>query len=151
VVIAGNSDGIFKRLMHAIGRPDLAADPALARNDGRARQERMLDAAIEEWTSQRGVDDVLAALGAADVPSGRIYTAEDIYGDPHYRARGMIEPATMPDAQPIDLPGVVPKLSATPGATRWVGPALGEHVAEVLAEIGITAAQLDQLKAEGII
>ncbi len=151
VVIAGNSDGIFKRLMHAIGRPDLADDPALARNDGRARQERMLDEAIETWTSQRNVEEALAALGAADVPSGRIYTAEDIYDDPHYRARGMIEQAAMPDDQPIDLPGIVPKLSETPGATRWVGPTLGQHVEEVLASIGITGATLRQLKADGIV
>ena len=151
VVIAGNSDGIFKRLMHAIGRSDLADDPALARNDGRARQERMLDEAIEAWTSQRNVEEVLAALGAADVPSGRIYTAEDIYDDPHYRARGMIEQAAMPDDQPIDLPGIVPKLSETPGATRWVGPTLGQHVEEVLAEVGITGEALQQLRAEGVI
>ena len=151
VVIAGNSDGIFKRLMHAIGRADLADDPALARNDGRARQERMLDEAIESWTSQRTVEEVLAALGAADVPGGRIYTAEDIYDDPHYRARGMIERAVMPDDQPIELPGIVPKLSETPGTTRWVGPTLGQHVEDVLASIGITGAALQQLKADGII
>jgi crotonobetainyl-CoA:carnitine CoA-transferase CaiB-like acyl-CoA transferase len=151
VVIAGNSDGIFKRLMHAIGRPDLAADPALARNEGRARQEQMLDAAIEAWTSQRDVEEVLATLGAADVPSGRIYTAEDIYHDPHYRARGMIETAATPDGQPLDIPGIVPTLSATPGATRWVGPALGEHEAEVLGSVGITAEMLAQLRAEGVI
>jgi crotonobetainyl-CoA:carnitine CoA-transferase CaiB-like acyl-CoA transferase len=151
VVIAGNSDGIFKRLMQAIGRPDLAQDPSLARNDGRARQERMLDDAIEAWTRQHDADEVLALLDDADVPSGRIYTAHDIYDDPHYRERGMIEPATLPDGQPIDLPGIVPKLNATPGETRWIGPTLGQHVEEVLAEIGITGGALEQLRAEGII
>ena len=82
----------------------------------------MLDEAIEAWTPQRDVEEVLAALGEADVPSGRIYTAEDIFDDVHYRARGMIEHAPMPGDQPIDLPGIVPKLNETPGATRWVGP-----------------------------
>ncbi len=151
VVIAGNSDGIFKRLMHAIGRPDLAEDPSLARNDGRARQERMLDEAIEAWTLQRDSAEVLTALGDADVPAGRIYTAEDIFDDEHYRARGMIEPATLPDRQPIDLPGIMPKLSDTPGETRWIGPPLGSHVEEVLAGIGITGEALAQLRAEGIV
>ena len=151
VVIAGNSDGIFKRLMHAIGRPDLAEEPSLARNDGRARQERMLDQAIEAWTLQHDAGQVLAALGEADVPGGRIYTAEDIFDDLHYRARGMIEPASLPDQQPIDLPGIVPKLNDTPGETRWIGPPLGRHVEEVLAEIGITGEALAQLRAEGIV
>jgi crotonobetainyl-CoA:carnitine CoA-transferase CaiB-like acyl-CoA transferase len=151
VVIAANSDGIFKRLMRAIGRTDLADDRALARNDGRARQERMLDEAIEAWTSPRSVEDVLAALAEADVPSGRIYTAEDIHEDPHYRARGMIERVALPDGQAIDLPGIVPKLSGTPGTTQWIGPALGEHVQEVLASVGITGPAVDALRAEGII
>ncbi|HEY6362895.1 MAG TPA: CaiB/BaiF CoA-transferase family protein [Vicinamibacterales bacterium] len=151
VVIAGNSDGIFKRLMRAIGRADLANDPSLARNDGRARQEQMLDQAIEAWTSRWDVEEVLTRLRAADVPAGRIYTAEDIYNDPHYRERGMIEPAAMPGDQPIDLPGIVPKLSETPGATRWVGPRLGEHVEEVLASVGIAGDAVEQLRAEGIV
>ena len=151
VVIAGNSDGIFKRLMRAIGRPDLADDPSLARNDGRAKQERMLDDAIEEWTRQLDAEDVLAALADADVPSGRIYTAADIYDDPHYRARRMIEQVTLPDAQALDLPGIVPKLSETPGETQWIGPTLGQHLEEVLAEIGISGEALAHLRAEGIV
>ena len=151
VVIAGNSDGIFKRLMHAIGRPDLADDPSLARNDGRAKQERMLDEAIEAWTLQHDAEQVLSTLAAADVPSGRIYTAADIYDDPHYRARGMIEPVTLPDEQPLELPGIVPRLSETPGETRWIGPTLGQHVEEVLAELGIRGEELARLRADGII
>jgi formyl-CoA transferase len=151
VVIAGNSDGIFKRLMHAIGRPDLAEDPSLARNDGRAKQERMLDEAIEQWTRQHDAEEVLATLASADVPSGRIYTAADIYDDPHYRSRGMIEPVTLADEQSVDLPGIVPKLSETPGETRWIGPALGQHVEEVLAEIGIRGEELAALREDGII
>jgi formyl-CoA transferase len=151
VVIAGNSDGIFKRLMTAIGRPDLAADPALARNDGRARQEQMLDQAIEAWTSRQSLDDVLETLAAADVPCGRIYTAADIAADPHYRERGMIEEAVLPDGQPLAIPGIVPRLGGTPGVTRWIGPALGAHVNEVLASIGITPADVTQLRADGIL
>ena len=151
VVVAGNSDGIFKRLMHAIGRPDLAEDPALARNDGRARQEQMLDAAIEAWTSERSIDEALEALAAADVPCGRIYTAADIAADPHYHARGMIEPVVLPDGQPLDIPGVVPRLSETPGGTSWIGPPLGAHTDEVLESIGITGSQIAQLRADGIL
>ena len=140
VVIAGNSDGIFKRLMHAIGRADLAADPALARNDGRAKQEQMLDAAIEAWTSQHGIDEVLDALAAADIAA-----------DPHYRERGMIEQTALPDGAPLEMPGVVPRLSKTPGGTRWIGPPLGAHTDEVLASIGLSADEIAQLRANGIL
>jgi formyl-CoA transferase len=151
VVIAGNSDGIFKRLMHAIGRRDMAEDPALARNDGRAAQNDRIDAAIAEWTSRRALDEVLQALQAADVPVGRIYSAADVHADPHYRARGMIEPAALPDGHTVDLPGIVPKLSATPGATRWIGPALGAHAEDVLRGLGMEAAEVAAMKAEGIV
>jgi formyl-CoA transferase len=151
VVIAGNSDGIFKRLMHAIGRPDLAEDPALARNDGRAQQSDRLDEAISSWTSQHTLDDVLRALERADVPVGRIYTAADIHGDPHYRHRRMIEPAALPDGQMVDLPGIVPKLSETPGRTRWIGPGLGAHVDEVLRTLGMDDEAVAGLRAEGTV
>jgi formyl-CoA transferase len=151
VAIAGNSDGIFKRLTEAMGRPDLGADPALARNDGRAQQAERLDAAISAWTGRHTLEEVLAALDAAAVPAGRIYTAADIVADPHYAARGMIEHHTLADGTPIDLPGVVPKLSATPGGTRWVGPALGEHTEEVLLEIGIDVERLAALRAAGVV
>lgn len=150
VAIAGNGDGIFRRLMQAIGRPDLADDPALARNDGRAAQAERLDAVIGEWAGARPLDEVLAALDAADVPSGRVYTAADIHADPHYRARGMIETRTLPDGAPIDLPGIVPKLSATPGRTRWLGPTLGQHTDEVLASLGFDESQRRAFKDRGI-
>ena len=150
VVIAGNGDGIFRRLMTAMGRTDLADDPELAHNDGRVRHNARLDAAISEWTAARSLDEVLAILEPAGVPCGRVFTAADIYEDPQYRARGMIERQTLPDGQPIDLPGIVPKLSATPGQTRWVGPALGEHTEAVLASIGIEAAEFERLRADGI-
>ncbi len=151
VVIAGNGDAIFKRLMHAIGRNDLGVDPQLAHNDGRAKQNDRLDAAISAWTAQHTLPEVLGVLEAADVPSGRVYTAADIAADAHYQARGMIERHALPDGQPIDLPGVVPKLSETPGQTRWVGPQLGAHTAEVLATIGVDADALARLRAMGVV
>ena len=132
VVIGGNGDSIFKRLMAAIGRDDLAADPGLADNALRAARADELDAAITTWTVQRPVDAVVAALQAVSVPVGRIYTVADIAADPHYRARRMIERITTATGLALDVPGVVPKLSTTPGALRTLAPALGEHTAEVL-------------------
>jgi len=151
VIVAGNSDGIYKRLMHAIGRADLADDPRLARNDGRAQHTELIDGAIGDWTLRHELAHVLDVLEKADVPSGRIYTARDIHEDPHYRARGMIQRHALPDGTPIDFPGIVPKLSETPGATRWLGPKLGEHTAEVLASIGIDGAKLAELRAQGVV
>ncbi|AMO94201.1 coA-transferase III family protein [Collimonas fungivorans] len=151
VIIAGNGDSIFKRLMHAIGRSDLAQDPRLARNDGRAQHNDMLDAAITEWTSQHDLEHVLQVLEQAEVPSSKVYTAADIHQDPHFRARDMIQQHVLPDGQPIDLPGIVPKLSATPGQTNWVGPELGQHTAEVLAAIGKSAEQIAELRQLGVI
>jgi len=151
VIIAGNSDSIFKRLMHAIDRADLAEDPKLARNDGRAQHNEMLDDAISEWTTQHDLEHVLKVLEGADVPSGRIYTAADIYDDPHYRARDMIQRFALPDGQPIDIPGIVPKLSETPGTTAWLGPALGQHTEEVLASLGIKGTEVEQLRKQGVI
>ena len=132
VVIGGNGDSIFKRLMAAIGRADLAADPGLADNALRAARADELDAAITCWTVQRPVHEVVATLQAASVPVGRIYTVADIAADPHYRARRMIERITTASGLALDVPGVVPKLSATPGALRTLAPVLGEHTAEVL-------------------
>ena len=151
VIIAGNSDGIYKRLMLAIGRPDLAEDPRLARNDGRARHVELIDGAIETWTRERDLNDVLAALEAADVPAGRIYTAADIHADPHYRAREMIQSHQLPDGKELDFPGIVPKLSATPGQTKWIGPKLGEHTRDVLATLGIDERGFAELKAQGVV
>jgi formyl-CoA transferase len=151
VIIAANSDGIFQRLMQAIGRSDLAVNPELARNDGRARHEDLLDAAIAAWTREHDLERVLEVLRSADVPSDRIYTAGDIYQDPHARARGMIETAVLPDGITLDVPGIVPKLTGTPGRTRWLGPSLGEHVGEVLGRIGIDGAELEALRADGVV
>ncbi len=151
VVVAGNGDGIFRRLMTALGREDMAQDPELAHNDGRARQTDRLDAVIGGWTAQRSLTEVLAVLEAAQVPCGRVYTAADIHQDPHFAARQMIEHTTLPDGSPVALPGIVPKLSATPGQTEWVGPRLGEHSEEVLARIGLDGAAVARLRAEGVV
>jgi formyl-CoA transferase len=151
VAIAGNGDGIFRRLMEAIGRNDLGNDPALARNDGRVAQNERLDAAISAWTAQHDLDEVLDVLELASVPAGRVYTAADIVKDPHYAAREMIERRTLPDGNPIDLPGVVPKLSVTPGGTKWVGPKLGEHTEEVLGALGIDRGQVERLRSAGVV
>jgi formyl-CoA transferase len=151
VVIAGNGDAIFKRLMCAIGRDDLGNDPRMATNDRRVEHNDKLDAAIAQWTAERGLDDVLQVLQAAAVPCGSVYTAADIAEDPHYKARDMIERHSLPDGQPIDLPGIVPKLSETPGQTRWLGPQLGEHTQEVLASVGVDAKAFEQLRSRGVV
>ena len=132
VVIGGNGDSIFKRLMATIGRDDLGADPGLADNAMRAARVDELDAAITAWTVQRPVAEVVAVLQAASVPAGRIYTVADIASDPHFLARGMVAQATTPDGLPLAVPGIVPKLSATPGAIRSPAPTLGQHTTEVL-------------------
>jgi crotonobetainyl-CoA:carnitine CoA-transferase CaiB-like acyl-CoA transferase len=151
VAIAGNGDGIFKRLMQAIGRDDLASDPELANNEGRTRHGARLDAAISAWTEAHPLAHILEVLNQAAVPGGRVYTAADIVVDPHYEERQMIEHHTLPDGQPIDVPGIVPKLSATPGRTEWLGPPLGAHTAEVLGSVGIDAEELARLRSAGIV
>ena len=151
VLIAGNVDSLYRRLMAAIGRVDLRDDPALARNDGRAAQMERIDAAIAAWTSQKTQPEVLAAMEQAEVPAGRIYSAADIAADPHYAVRRMIETITANDGEPLKVPGVVPKLSATPGAIRSQAPKLGEHTAEVLTEIGYSDADIANLKQANVI
>ncbi|WGD31068.1 CaiB/BaiF CoA-transferase family protein [Ancylobacter sp. WKF20] len=151
VVIAGNGDAIFKRLMTAIGREDLGNDPRLASNDGRAAHASELDGAIADWTRTRPIDEVVAALDAADVPNGRIYSVEDIVADPQYQARAMILPSTLPDGTQVRMPGIVPKLSETPGGVSWLGPRLGEHTADVLAEIGYAPDEIAALLSKGAV
>ena len=146
VVIAGNSDPIFRRLMRAAGRPELGEDPALRTNDGRVAQNAMLDEVITAWTSAHTVEEVLSALEAAEVPAGRIYAVDDIVRDPHYLARDMILPTTLPDGVEVKMPGISPKLSETPGVVRWSGPTLGQHTDEVLAELGFEAAEIARLR-----
>jgi len=151
VVIAGNSDQIFKRLMLAIDRPDLAEVTKLEHNNGRVEHSEMLDQVISAWTKERTLLEVLEILWAAEVPCGSVYTAEDIFKDVHYRARDMILTETLPDGTPINVPGIVPKLSLTPGQTGWLGPSLGEHTREVLASIGIDSDEFDRLSATGVV
>lgn len=151
VLIAGNGDSIFKRLMGVIGREDLANDPALAHNDGRSQQAEIIDAAIQAWTKERPRDAILQALDDARVPAGYPYTAEDIAHDPHYLAREMIQTFTRPNGKPLKVPGVLPKLSATPGRLGNGGPQLGQHTDDVLDELGIDHETRAKLRQAGII
>jgi crotonobetainyl-CoA:carnitine CoA-transferase CaiB-like acyl-CoA transferase len=151
VVIAGNSDPIFKRLMQAIGRSDLGDDPDLRSNQGRVKRNAEIDAAIAGWAAQRATDEVVAALEAAEVPAGRLYSVADIVADPHFQARGMIQAMTLPTGETIKMPGIVPKLSETPGEIKWTGPALGQHSADVLKDLGYSHDEVEDLKASGAI
>ncbi|EAZ99947.1 CaiB/BaiF CoA transferase family protein [Marinobacter sp. ELB17] len=151
VLIAGNGDSIFKRLMGVIGREDLASDESLTHNDGRSEQAEMIDAAIQAWAEERSRDAILQALDDARVPAGYPYTAEDIAHDPHYLAREMIQTFTRPNGKPLKVPGVLPKLSATPGRLGDGGPSLGQHTDDVLDEMGIDQQTRAKLRQAGII
>jgi crotonobetainyl-CoA:carnitine CoA-transferase CaiB-like acyl-CoA transferase len=151
VLIAGNGDSIFKRLMGVIGREDLGNDESLAHNDGRSEQAEMIDAAIQIWAEERSRDTILEALDAARVPAGYPYTAEDIVHDPHYLAREMIQTFIRPNGKPLKVPGILPKLSATPGRLGDGGPSLGQHTDEVLDELGIDPQTRAKLRQAGII
>ena len=151
VIIGANNDAIFKRLMAAIGREELANDPALATNAGRVARTAELDGAIADWARRHDLDYVLRVLEQAQVPSGKVFDIADIMQDAHYIARGMLEQHALPDGKPIKLPGIVPKLSETPGATAWLGPRLGEHNAEVLGALGYDDAQQRDLKLRRVI
>ena len=150
-LIAGNGDSIFKRLMAAIGRDDLAADPALTDNAGRVKRVEEIDAAIGAWTSKLNVTEVLAVLDQAAVPAGRIYTVEDIAADPHYLARGMLADVSLSDGSVLKVPGMVPKLSRTPGQHRRNAPSLGQDTDAVLLDLGITADQISEMRTRGIV
>ncbi|WP_052263663.1 CaiB/BaiF CoA transferase family protein [Comamonas thiooxydans] len=151
VLVAGNGDSIFKRLMTAIGRQDLADAPDLADNAGRVQRVAEIDAAIGAWTQARSVQTVMDELGAARVPAGKVYTAKDIAEDPHYRAREMILTQRTRDGFELQVPGVVPKLSLTPGTVRSSAPHVGDDTDAVLAEIGLSAEQVARLREKGII
>ena len=151
IVIAGNSDAIFKRLMSAMGREDLANDPQLANNAGRVPRTQEIDEAIQQWCSTQTINAALAALQAADVPVSKIYSVRDMMQDPQFLARQMFEQHLFKDGTPVKLPAVTPKLSETPGGTRWIGPALGEHTDEVLASLGYSAEQIAALRNQGVL
>jgi len=150
-LIAGNGDSIFKRLMRTIGRADLGEDPALAHNEGRVKQSAKIDQAIGEWTIHLSCSEVLSALDKAEVPAGRIYTVKDIAEDPHYKARDMILKETLADGTSLDLPGIIPKLSRTPGGVHSPAPRLGEHTTSVLLQMGLSTQQIKELEDRGII
>jgi formyl-CoA transferase len=151
VVIGANADNIFKRMMRAIGRPDLADDPALAHNDGRVARTEEIESVINDWVACHELDYVLQVLDKAEVPSGKIYDIADITADAHYRAREMIQAFQLDDGKPLELPGIVPRLSDTPGETRWLGPKLGEHTAEILTGLGYSPDEQQELKRRGVI
>ena len=150
VLIAGNGDSIFKRLMQVIGREDLAKDAELGSNDGRVKRVSELDQAIGIWASQMSAEQVLEALDQASVPAGKIFTVEDIARDPHYHARGIIEIIKMKDGSTLQVPGIVPKLSRTPGSIKSLAPEVGEQTDQILSEIGLTSQQITALKEKGI-
>lgn len=150
-LVAGNGDSIFKRLMATIGRGDLGSDPALADNAGRVARVEEIDTAIGQWTLGLTVDEVLAALDKVSVPAGRIYTVADIAADPHYQARGMLDEVRMDDGSILAVPGIVPKLSRTPGGHRRNAPQVGQDTDAVLREMGLSAGQIQALKDKGIV
>jgi crotonobetainyl-CoA:carnitine CoA-transferase CaiB-like acyl-CoA transferase len=156
VIVGGNGDAIYRRLMVAMGRPDLADDPRLADNAGRVAHQALIDEAITAWTIGQDLATAVSVLEDAGVPVGPVYDAPDILADPHYAERGMLvphevemEPGTV---RSVTFPGVVPRLERFPGSTRGVGPDLGAHTAEVLAEVaGIDAVDLARLREGGVV
>jgi len=150
VLVAGNGDSIFKRLMKLIGRDDLGNDAELENNDGRVKRVVELDKAIGEWAKTLSTENALAALDSAAVPAGRIYTVADIANDPHYKARGNIETIKMRDGTSVDVPSVLPKLSRTPGSIKTLAPEIGQNTDEILRSIGLSDSQVASLKERGI-
>ena len=151
IQIGANGDAIFQRFMRAIGRDDLADDPSLADNAGRDARRDELYGVIDRWTASLPLSEVEATLISAEVPASRIYSAEDMFKDPQFLAREMFLSAKLPDGKPFKMPGIVPKLSDTPGGVEWTGPELGEHNAAVLGRLGYSAEQINALKAGGAI
>jgi crotonobetainyl-CoA:carnitine CoA-transferase CaiB-like acyl-CoA transferase len=152
IIIGGNGDSIFKRLMKAAGRADLASDPRLEQNDGRVQHEEEIDRALSEWTSSHPFAEILTALEKAQVPAGPIYSIEDIVKDEQFEARAMIETHRLSDGTEVKLPNMVPKLADSPGGTRWIGPELGAHNDDVYRGLlGMSAGELDELRRDGVI
>jgi len=151
VVIGANGDSIFKRLMKMIGREDLAVDPSLADNAGRAKRADELDSVIGEWTGRHDAEQAVRLLNDAQVPNGKIYSIADIVREPQYQARDMIREVKLPDGASLKVPGIVPRLSETPGGIEWVGPKLGEHTEEVLSSLGYSSAEIASLRERKVI
>jgi crotonobetainyl-CoA:carnitine CoA-transferase CaiB-like acyl-CoA transferase len=151
VIIGGNGDSIYKRLMNAMGRPDLADDPRMTNNAGRVQHEKELDQAITAWTGTLTSAEVLAILDKVDVPAGPIYSVVDMMNDEHFRARGLFEQVEV-NGKPLTIPAMVPFLSATPGRTEWPGPAIGAHNEEILGRLlGYSGAEIAKLRETGVI
>ena len=150
VLVAGNGDSIFKRLMTVIGRDDLGSDPQLESNDGRVKRVAELDQAIGEWAKAVSTTKALEALDSVSVPAGKIYTVADIASDPHYKARENIQTIQMQDGTKLDVPGVIPKLSRTPGSIKTLAPDIGQNTDEILKSIGLSDDQVASLKERGI-
>ncbi|RFU71469.1 CoA transferase [Peribacillus saganii] len=152
VVIGGNGDGIFKRLMEAIGYPEYADDSRFENNASRSEHAEFLDQLIEQWTKEHSIDEVLQTLDQANVPAGSIYSIEDIVNDPHYQARGMIREVQVEGIGTLKVPGIIPKLSETPGEIDWVGPKLGEHTKEILSNtLKMTNKEIENLCQKGVL
>ncbi|MFC4801767.1 CaiB/BaiF CoA transferase family protein [Neobacillus sp. GCM10023253] len=152
IVIGANGDAIFKRLMHAMGREDIAEDPRYENNAKRSEHAAFLDGLIEEWTKSLPFEVVKESLDKAGVPAGSIYSVEDIVNDPHYQARKMIQEVAVDGLGMLKMPGIVPKMSETPGEIQWAGPELGQHTDDVLGgKLGMTEEQIKDLKAKGVI
>jgi len=147
VVIGGNGDSIFQRLMQTAGHPDMAADPRMANNAGRVQHEAEIDAALAAWCLSKNADEILQLLEEARVPAGPIYNVEDMFADPHFQARGLFEQVEI-NGKPLHIPALLPRLEGTPGRTDWPGPAIGSHTDEVLQELlGLSQDTLNQLRA----
>lgn len=151
VLIGANGDAIFRRLMLAIGRTDLANDATLASNAGRDARAAEIYAVIDQWVTSNDESDVLRIAAAAEVPASRIFSVADMFADPQFMARGMLEEARLPDGKPFRIPGIVPRLSATPGATEWLGPRLGEHTEAILARLGYAPDAIVGFRMGGVI
>ncbi|SDT01732.1 formyl-CoA transferase [Halopseudomonas sabulinigri] len=151
VQIGANGDAIFQRCMRAMGRDDLAEDPSLADNAGRDARRDELYALIDSWAARRTQAEVLEILNRAEVPASKIYSAADMFADPQYLAREMFLNATLPDGKAFKMPGIIPKLTATPGSVQWTGPALGEHTDALLKQLGYSREDVQRLRKEGVI
>jgi formyl-CoA transferase len=151
IIIGANGDAIFRRLMLAIGRADLADDPGLADNAGRDARAAEIYGVIDTWVGAHDAEDVLRLAAESGVPASRIFSVSDMFDDPQYAARSMLEWATLPDGKSFRIPAVVPKLSDTPGGTEWLGPGLGEHTDEVLSELGYTKDEVAKLHQSGAV
>ncbi len=151
VIIGGNGDSIFKRLMIAIGRPDMAEDPRFEHNQGRVENEKEIDAAIEKWTREHTSDEILTTMDEVSVPAGPILSVEDMMNDEHYIARGMFQEVEA-NGRTLHIPAMLPILTETPGSTEWPGPELSEHTEEVLTELlGKDEGEITQLREDGVV